>query len=82
MSTASRLTYDEYNLIREHNNSLKAGARKAIDKIRRMPRHERTDLENGMLDYWVHVVQCLTWSTKIAEQKAGLVDDGGYRANA
>jgi hypothetical protein len=75
MSTAPQLTFDEYRVILTHNARLASGARKAIAHIRQTQRTDRSDIENGMLDYWLHVVQCLTWSTKIAEQMAGLLSD-------
>lgn len=76
MSTDQPLPLDHYEAIADHNYRLSGGAKKAIAALRAKPRSERTDIENGMVDYWVHVIQALNWSTKIAAQRARIASNG------
>jgi hypothetical protein len=64
------LTYDEYNVIKLHNDNLIDGAETAIQNIRSIPAKERSYMTKNMLLYWLDVVKALKWSTSVAAQKA------------
>lgn len=73
------ITESDYAAIKLHNDKLADGAKKALNTLRRIPRYERTDIENGMVDWQIRVMQVLNWSTKVAAQRARISDNGRTR---
>jgi hypothetical protein len=66
----------DYDIIKAHNDRLIVGVKRDIDRIRQTPRSKRNEIDNGMIDYWIHAVQALKWSTAIAAQRAGVPVNG------
>jgi len=70
MGKRNSITFDEYQAIKAHNDSLIDGAEVAIQNIRSIPARERSYMTKNMLLYWLDVVKSLKWSTSVAAQKA------------
>lgn len=75
MSSAPKLTRENYHVIREHNERLAEGFHSLIITVRAIPAAQRPKYLQGQLWYALNVVSALEWSTKVAAQQAGVNDN-------
>ena len=76
MSTTATLSVAQYELIKAHNAVLSDSAENQIMVLRAIPQADRPPYIQGQLNYWIHAVKALKWSTAIAAQRAGVKTDG------
>lgn len=72
MAKRTPLTADEFEVIRSHNERLIDGCNDGISQLRMSSHVPRPAYIQGQIDYWLHAVKALRWSTAIAAQRAGM----------
>lgn len=80
MAKQPTLTVQQFETIRDHNAALIDGIKDDIQRIRQKPRRQRSQYENGQIDYWISALQALRWSVNIAAQKAKVDINAGSTA--
>lgn len=61
--------------IREHHEELIAGLEGSLEQYKKIPYTTQPEFIKGQIKYWKNAIAALKWSTRIAEQRAGVKHD-------
>lgn len=59
------------NAIMDHNNVVIEACDAAISKLRKIPKHSRTEAVNRNLFYWKSAKSAIVWANSLAKQRMG-----------
>lgn len=66
------ISIEAYKAIREHNDELIVGLNGSLEQYRGTPKADRPAFVSGQMRYWKDAIAALTWSNRLAAQRAGV----------